>query len=199
MTHWKVTTSKAWIGFKFFAASLLVAAIGGCAGCSSSGSNEEESSDFRSGDKGQIVTRIREQEKLQTQSMMLCREGSHLVSEGEGGLSLTLSRSVAHSGGRVFGRVEDHGETSVSYGPAPNVDQLLGTKWHPREFAKGVAFPAISIELGPHEGSPCFEVPLSPGWRPGIYRVWVEAEQRQQQGSPVVSRPFAYFQILSPQ
>jgi len=162
------STTQLWAGSKLFAVSLILLVIGGCVGCSSSGSTNSESVKSGSGNKQQVLDRIRKQEQLQSQAMEFCEKAPRVVPKGKASPSLALNRSIARAGGRRFVRIENRGEESLSYGPAPHVDQLLGSKWHPRRFANGVAFPAISLELPPESWSPCVEVPVSRSWPSGI-------------------------------
>jgi hypothetical protein len=111
---------------------------------------------------------------------------------------LLLDRAAVRTGARVFAQIENLGTSSLGYGVAPEVDQLIRGLWHPRDFERNgvpVGFTLAEWELRPRARSSCLEVPVSDTWSRGLYRVRFLLEKwgRREERSAV--RPVAYFKV----
>jgi hypothetical protein len=145
-------------------------------------------------------------EEIQKEEVVAARRGKATFCKSQalgvqqtgekGSATVLLSTPKARAGRRMFARIANSGETALSYGVAPAAEQLVNSRWRPRDFASDgsrVAFPAISLELKPGAASGCLEVPIPDNWHRGLYRVSFEVEP-EDGGSKL--HPTAFFRVV---
>lgn len=106
----------------------------------------------------------------------------------------------AVAGQRVFAVIENLGTTSLAYGVAPTVDQLVGGEWRPRQIleqGQQIVFPTISLELEPRARSTCLEVPVPVKWHQGLYRVGFRVEPWGKKEKESSLEPVGYFHVVT--
>lgn len=118
-----------------------------------------------------------------------CAKASAVKAPRRGFHVRLLSSGTTFSPGEAaFFRVANEGTTYVNFGPVPTAEQSHDGHWTRLVIRKAglpIAYPLTSVTLGSGGIAECIEVPLSPKWPDGSYRVRVEVAQgRPGSGGP---------------